>query len=241
MKIAKSAVLVTGANRGIGRSLVEALLKAGAGRVYASARDKQALAEVAALDRERVVALQLDVTSEQSIAEAAKRSPDVTLVVNNAGVLASYNLLTSSKDQLAQDFAVNFYGVLAVTKAYLPALERAQGGAIANLLTVVSLASRPVIGGYSAAKAAAFSMTQALRAELKPKNIAVHSIIPGAVDTDMIRAFPIPKTSPDTVASAIVDGIDRGEEDIATDPMARDVFERWQRDPKALERYFGSL
>lgn len=241
MKIGKSVALVTGANRGIGRSLVEALLGAGASRVYAAARDTKALARVVALDPERVVALELDVTSAQSIEDAAKRAPDVTLLINNAGVLASYNLLTSSKAQLEQDFAVNFHGVLAVTKAFLPALERSQAAAIANVLTVVSLASRPVIGGYSASKAAAFSLTQALRAELKEKKIDVHAVIPGAVDTDMIRAFPIVKTSPALVAKAIVEGIDHGDEDILTDPMARDAFDRWRKDPKAFERYFGSL
>ena len=241
MKIAKSVALVTGANRGIGRSLVEALLRAGCGRVYAAARDKKTLDDVVALSPERVVALELDVTSVKSVEDAARRAHDVTLVINNAGVLASYNLLTSSKDQVEQDFAVNFYGALAVTKAFLPALERSQGAAIANILTVVSLASRPVIGGYSASKAAAFSMTQALRAELKNKKIDVHAVIPGAVDTDMIRAFPIAKTSPSLVATAIVEGIDRGDEDIVTDPMARDAFARWQKDPKEFERYFGSL
>ena len=241
MKISKSVALVTGANRGIGRSLVEALLGAGSSKVYATARDTKTLEGVVALDPKRVVALELDVTSAQSIELAASRAPDVTLLVNNAGVLASFNLLTSSKDQLEQDFAVNFYGVLAATKAFLPALERSPIAAIANVLTVVSLASRPVIGGYSASKAAAFSMTQALRAELKAKKIDVHAVIPGAVDTDMIRAFPIVKTSPSLVAKAIVEGIDHGDEDIVTDPMAGDAFARWQKDPKAFERYFGSL
>lgn len=108
-------------------------------------------------------------------------------------------------------------------------------------MTVVSLASRPVIGGYSASKAAAFSMTQALRPALAAKGISVHSIIPGAVDTDMIRAFPIEKASPDVVAREIVAGIDRGDEDILTDPMARDVYRRWLANPKDFERYFGSL
>jgi short-subunit dehydrogenase len=136
---------------------------------------------------------------------------------------------------------VNFYGPLAVIRAFLPALERARGAAIANVLTVVSLASRPALGGYSASKAAAFSMTQALRPELKAKGIDVHTVIPGAVDTDMIRAFPIAKTSPDEVAAAIVHGIDRGDEDILTDPMSREVFGRWLQNPKELERYFGAL
>lgn len=241
MKIEKSVALVTGANRGIGRSLVASLLRAGASRVYAAGRDPKALEPVVALAPKRVIPLELDVTSDRDIDAAAKNAPDVNLLINNAGVLASYNVLSSSRERVAQDFAVNFFGVLAMVKAFLPALERANGAAIANILTVVSLASRPVIGGYSASKAAAFSLTQALRPELKQKNIDVHTVIPGAVDTDMIRAFPIPKTSPEVVADAIVSGIERGEEDILTDPMAESAFQGWLKNPKEFERYFGSL
>jgi NAD(P)-dependent dehydrogenase (short-subunit alcohol dehydrogenase family) len=241
MKIEQSVALVTGANRGIGRSLVACLARSGASRIYATARDPKALDEVVAIDPKRIVALKLDVTNQQDVEAAAKRAPDVNLLINNAGVLTSYNILSSSKEQLQQDFAVNFFGMLAVVKALLPALERANGAAVANILTVVSLASRPVIGGYSASKAAAFSLTQSLRPELKAKKIDVHTVIPGAVDTDMIRAFPITKTSPDVVADAIISGIGRGDEDILTDPMAKEAFQGWLKNPKELERYFGSL
>lgn len=241
MKIANSVALVTGANRGIGRSLVEALLRAGARRVYAAARKPETLQPVLELHPERVVGLKLDVTSAGDLQAAAKRASDVNLVINNAGVLASFDLLASPTANLEQDFAVNFYGPLAVIRAFLPALERAGGAAIANVLTVVSLASRPMIGGYSASKAAAYSMTQSLRPALKAKGIAVHTVIPGAVDTDMIRAFPIEKASPDAVAREIVAGIERGDEDILTDPMAQDVYRRWMTNPKEFERWFGTL
>jgi NAD(P)-dependent dehydrogenase (short-subunit alcohol dehydrogenase family) len=241
MRIEASVALVTGANRGIGRSLVASLIRAGASRVYATARNLASLDAVVAMEPRRIVPLALDVTNDRDIEAATKAAPDVSLLINNAGVLASYNVLSSSKPQLEQDLAVNFFGTLAVVKAFLPALERANGAAIVNVLTVVSLASRPVIGGYAASKAAAFSLTQSLRAELKAKNIDVHAAIPGAVDTDMIRDFPIAKTSPEAVADAIVAGVGRGEEDILTDPMAKAVFERWRENPKELERYFGSL
>src|SRR5262249_3599518 len=148
----------------------------------------------------------------------------------------SYDLLASPRASVEADFAVNFHGTLAVIRAFLPALERARGAAIANVLTVVSLASRPAIGGYSASKAAAVSMTQALRPALAGKGITVHAVIPGAVDTDMIRAFPIDKASPDAVAREIVAGIERGDEDILTDAMARDVYRRWLANPKDFER-----
>jgi NAD(P)-dependent dehydrogenase (short-subunit alcohol dehydrogenase family) len=177
MNIAQSVVLVTGANRGLGFALVEAALAAKAKKVYAAARNPRALDALVARAAGRVVPLQLDVTSAREIEAAAQIAGDVSLLLNNAGVLASYNLLDSSRAQIEQDMAVNFYGTLAVTKAFVPALERAKG-AVVNVLTVVSLASRPMIGGYAAAKAAAFSATQALRPELKAKGIDVHAASP---------------------------------------------------------------
>lgn len=237
MKIESSTALVTGASRGIGRSLVSALLAGGAKKVYAAARD---LSKVEARDP-RVVPLKLDITNADDVALAAKAAGDVTLLINNAGVLASFDLMTASRAELERDLGTNFFGTLAVTRAFVPLIEQNGGGAIANLLTVVSLASMPALGGYSAAKAAAFSLTQALRASLRAKKIDVHAVFPGPIDTDMAKDIQLPKTSPDEAARAIVEGIARGDEDILPDAMARQVFAQWTRDPKSVERQFGSM
>jgi len=239
MKLSQSVVLITGANRGLGRALVHTALAAGARRIYAGARDPQQLAAIVKTAPDRIIPLALDVTDPASLEAAAARAADTSVLINNAGVLASYNVLTSTREQLAEDFAINAFGMLAVTKALLPALERAAAGgeaALANVLSVVSLASMPALGGYSAAKAAAYSITQALRGELAAKRIAVHAVFPGPIDTDMVRTFEMAKTSPEVVAQAIIDGIERGVEDIYPDPASRDMFTTWQRDPKQLER-----
>jgi short-subunit dehydrogenase len=122
----------------------------------------------------------------------------------------------------------------------VPTLEKTRG-AVANVLTVVSFASMPGLGGYSASKAAAFSITQALRAELSAKGIAVHAVFPGPIDTDMIRSFEMTKTSAADVARATLDGIARGDEDIAPDATSRTFFETWKKDPKALERQLATM
>lgn len=240
MKIQNSTALVTGASRGIGRALVGALLEAGAKRVYAAARDPGTLAALVQAHPDRVVALGLDITNAAQVEAAARVAADANLLVNNAGLLSAYGLLTATPEVLEREFATNFYGTLALTRAMLPSLE-SRGGAVVNVLTVVALASMAGIGGYSASKAAAFSMTQALRAELKKRGVAVHAVFPGPVDTEMARDITLPKTSPVQVAAAIVEGIDRGEEDILPDPMSRQVFEQWRRDPKAVEQMFAAM
>ena len=237
MKVENAVVVVTGANRGIGRALVQALLSKGTARVYAAARDPKSVQA-----RDRVIPLQLDVTVPAQVDAAAKRASDATMLFNNAGLLGAFSLLETPLGELQKDFDTNFYGSLAVTRALLPALERAAGrAAIVNVLTVVSLASMPPLGGYSASKAAAFSMTQALRAELAKKGVAVHAVFPGPVDTDMSRDITLPKTSPEVVAQAIVEGVERGDDDICPDPMSRDVFAKWSAAPKEVERMFGSM
>lgn len=240
MKIEGSIALVTGANRGIGRSLTKALLARGASRVYAGAREPKSLKSLIDEGGGRVIGLELDVTKPADVAAAASRASEVTLLINNAGVIGSQNLLTSERAALELDFATNFYGMLDVTRAFLPAVEKNHGG-IVNLLTLLSYASMPALGGYSAAKAAALSLTQALRADMRKRNVTVFGVFPGAVDTDMIRGFEMPKTSPDAVATAILDGIVRGDEDIYPDPMSRDLAAKYQHDPKSLERVFGSM
>lgn len=231
--LASSIPFVTGSNRGLGRALVDDLLARGARRVYAASRDAVAHPDP------RVVPIRLDVTDAAQVRAAAAAAPDVTLLVNNAGSLASFSLLDGERDGLARDLAVNFYGPLDVARALLPALARAPGAAIVNVLSVASMANMPALGGYSASKAAAWSLTQALRAELRARAIRVHAAFPGPIDTDMIRAMAMPKTSPVEVARAILDGVERGDDDIAPDPMAREVVGTFVRDPRALERQFA--
>jgi NAD(P)-dependent dehydrogenase (short-subunit alcohol dehydrogenase family) len=244
MKLKDQVVLVTGANRGLGRALVDAALKAGARRVYAAAREPEQLRELAAREPARVVPLALDITSAASLAAAAEQAPDVGVLFNNAGVLSSYNLLTSNADAISQDFATNCFGTLAATKAFLPALRRAGasgGAAVVNVLSLVSLSNMPALGAYSASKAAAFSITQALRYDLTKLGISVHGVFAGAIDTDMVKDMPITKTSPADVASAVIAGLEQGTEDIFPDPMSQGAFATWRRDPKELERQLASM
>lgn len=238
MRISDSVALVTGANRGLGHSLVRALLSAGVRRVYAAGRRREALEPLAALDR-RVEPLILDVTDGASITRAAELGSDVDLLFNNAGTLASAGVLTTSEGAFAADMAVNFYGPLAMVRAFLPALERRSPSAVVNVLSVAALSSMPPLGGYSASKAAAFSLTQSLRGELSAKGIRVFAVFPGPVDTDMIQSFRMEKASPDDVARAIVEGVREDELDILPDAMSKRSFEVWRADPRELERRFG--
>lgn len=238
MKIEGSVALVTGANRGLGRALVSALVEAGAAKVYAAARDQAKLPAAGP----RVVPLTLDTARPEQIAAAASKAPDVTLLINNAGVLGSFDVLQTSPDELAADFRTNVQGTLAVVKAFLPVLERAPAGAtIVNVLSLASLASCPSLGGYSASKAAAYSITQALRPALKAKRIDVLAALPGPIDTDMVKLLQMPKTSPAETAKGLLAGIARGDEEIFPDPMAQQMGALWNKSPKEYERVFASF
>jgi NAD(P)-dependent dehydrogenase (short-subunit alcohol dehydrogenase family) len=237
MKIEGSVALVTGANRGLGKAIVAALLEAGAARVYAAARDASRIAS----DDPRVVPLALDTTDPEQVAAAATTARDVTLLVNNAGVQTSSSVLSASAAELDADFRTNVFGMLGLVRAFVPVLARAKGGAtIVNVLSLSSLASFPPLGGYAASKAAAYSVTQALRAELKAKRIDVLAALPGPIDTDMVRALPIAKTSPADVARGLVEGIVRGDEEILPDPVSQQLGTVWSSNPKEVERALAS-
>ena len=197
MKIEDKAVLVTGANRGIGQALVEEALKRGAKRVYAGTR--QALSH----SDKRVTPLTLDVTNAAQIQGAAEKVESLDILINNAGV-ALYDDL-SDRAALEQQLAVNLFGPYGVTQAFLPLLTRSQG-AIVNVLSLSALAAVPIIPSYSISKAAAFSLSQSLRALLAGRGVSVHAVLAGPVDTDMTRGLDIPKVSPESVATAILDG-----------------------------------
>jgi NAD(P)-dependent dehydrogenase (short-subunit alcohol dehydrogenase family) len=228
MTIADKAVLVTGANRGIGRALVEEALKRGAKRVYAGTRQP-----FAHLDG-RVTRLALDVTSAEQIQRAVDEVGTLDVLINNAGI-AMYDDL-SKPEVIEQHLKVNLFGPLSVTRAFLPLLKRSKG-AIVNNLSTSALAALPIIPGYSISKAATLSMTQSLRALLAGQGVTVHAILTGPVDTDMTRSVDFPKASPESVAVAIFDGVEKGEEEIFPDPMSQSIAEGWRNGVvKALER-----
>jgi NAD(P)-dependent dehydrogenase (short-subunit alcohol dehydrogenase family) len=228
MTIADKTVLVTGANRGIGQALVEEALRRGAKRVYAGTR--QPLTHP---DR-RVTPLTLDVTSAAQIQAAAARVESLDVLVNNVGV-ALYDDL-SDRAVLEQHLAVNLFGSYDVTQAFLPLLTGSRG-AIVNNLSLNAVAPLPLIPSYSISKAAAFSLTQSLRALLAGRGVRVHAVLTGPTDTDMNRGLDIPKASPESVARAIFDGVENGEEDIFPDPMSQSMAESWRSGvTKALER-----
>ncbi len=236
MKITNSVAFVTGANRGIGRALVEALLAGGATRVYAAAREP---ASLGFLVDPRVVPVALDITDAASVKAAAARAGDVTLLINNAGALEDGSAIDTGLDSLDRQFAVNVHGPLRTAQAFAPALK-AHKGAIVTILSVVGLAPMPGLAFYSASKAAAASLTAALRATLAVDGVAVHGVFPGPVDTEISRNIPLAKTSPVVVAAAILAGIEAGTSDIYPDPMAQGVGAAWSHDPKAVELQFAA-
>jgi NAD(P)-dependent dehydrogenase (short-subunit alcohol dehydrogenase family) len=228
MTIADKAVLVTGANRGIGQALVEEALRRGAKRVYAGTGQPLAHPD------ERVTPLTLDVTSAAQIQAAAGRVESLDVLINNAGI-ALYDDL-SDRAALEQSLAVNLFGTYGVTKAFLPLLTDSRG-AVVNNVSTMALAPLPLTPAYAISKAAAFNLTQSLRALLAARGVRVHAVLTGPTDTDMTRGFDIPKASAESVARAVFDGVENGEEDIFPDPASQSLADSWRSGAvKALER-----
>lgn len=233
MTIADKAVLVTGANRGIGQALVAEALTRGVKRVYAGTRQP-----VTHSDR-RVTPLRLDVTNAEQIQRALDDIESLDILINNAG-LALYDDL-SDPSVLEQHLAVNLFGTYNVTQAFLPLLTRSEG-AIVNNLSLNALAPLPLIPAYSISKAAAFNLTQSLRVLLAARGVRVHAVLTGPVDTDMNRGVDIPKAAPESVARAIFDGVEKGQDEIFPDPMSQSLAQSWHTGPaKALESQYAAL
>jgi NAD(P)-dependent dehydrogenase (short-subunit alcohol dehydrogenase family) len=238
-----TTALVTGANRGIGRALVDALLTRGAAKVYATARNVDSLKDLVAKSGGRVVPLQLDVTNPEQIQAAAAAASDVRLLINNAGIVKKFGGDFTDPQWIAagrDEFETNVIGVLAVTQAFAPALTSRPGGALVNLASVVSLVNVPSITTYSVSKAAVHSLTQATRAQLAPQQVFVAGVYPGPIDTDMARDIPMDKTSPEATANAILDGIEARREEIFPDPYSQQLGALYQRDPKAVEVQYAA-
>ena len=232
MNLTDSVALVTGANRGLGARLVAQLLQAGAAKVYAAARTPAAIAAGA---DPRVQPLTLDVTDPASVTAAAAAAPDVTVLVNNAGVLAFGSALTGDLDSFERDLRTNYLGTLRVTRAFTPALERNAPAAVVNILTLIALAPVGPMAGYSASKAAAHSITQALRAELRGRGITVVGAYPGGIDTDMLAGVEAPKAPPETVAERIIAGLAAGQTVVFPDDASASAGSVYLSDPLRLE------
>jgi NAD(P)-dependent dehydrogenase (short-subunit alcohol dehydrogenase family) len=231
--IADKTVLVTGAGRGVGRALVEEALTRGAARVYAGTRQPTEHPDG------RVTPLILDITSPEQIREAAGQVESLDILINNAGVFLYDDL--SDRAALERHLAVNLYGTYDVTQAFLPALIRSRG-AIVHIGTIAALAPIPLTPAYSVSKAAAFNLVQSLRILLAGQGVQVHAVLSGPVDTDMVRDLDVPKSSPESVARAIFNGIDDGEEDIFPDPFSQALADGWRTGvAKALERQNAAL
>ncbi len=233
MNIVNKTVLITGANRGIGRALVHEALRRGAKRVYAGTRSPLQIND------ERVIPLTLDVTNAEQIQRVVGEVGSLDVLINNSGI-ALYDDL-SNPDVIEQHLAVNLFGMYKVSHAFLPLLKRSKG-AIVNNLSLMALAPLPLTPSYAISKAAALSLTQSLRAILAGQGIKVHGVFLGPVDTDMTRGFEIPKASPESVAQGIFDGFEIGEEDIFPDPMSRSIAEGWRDGvDKAIEKQYAGF
>ncbi len=233
MTIHGKAVLVTGASRGIGQALVEEALRRGAARVYAAARRPVAHPD------ERVTPLTVDVSDTKQVQAAAARVESLALLINNAGVQPLDDL--SDPAALEQALAVNLFGLYRVSQAFLPALTRSRG-TIVNNVSLAALAPVPFAPAYSISKAAALSLTQSLRMLLARHGVSVHSVLTGPVDTEMTRGLEIPKASPESVARAIFDGIENGDEDIFPDVLSQTLAEGWREGvAKQFERQNAAL
>jgi NAD(P)-dependent dehydrogenase (short-subunit alcohol dehydrogenase family) len=234
MTVNDKAILVTGANRGIRQALVAEALARGAKRVYAGSRRSLAHPD------DRVTPLELDVTSAAQIQAAVGQVESLDMLINNAGVMERDDL--SDPAVLERHLAVNLFGTQAVTQAFRPALTRSRG-AVVNILSANALAPLPLMmPSYSVSKAAAFSLTQSFRALLAGQGVRVHAVLPGPVETDMTRGNSVPVASADSVARAIFDAVDHGEEEIFPDPASASLAAGWRDSAaKLLEHQLAQI
>jgi NAD(P)-dependent dehydrogenase (short-subunit alcohol dehydrogenase family) len=216
MKIQNSVALVTGANRGIGLAFTQALLARGARKVYAAGRDPSTIKIPG------VEPIRLDVTKPDEIAATAARATDVTFVVNNAGIAQQGGFLAhDAEDAARRMFETNFFGVLRISRAFAPILRNNGGGALLNVLSIVSWLNGGALAAYAASKSAAWSLTNSLRHELAPQKTQVTALHMAFVDTDLVRALDGPKTSPAEIVARALEGVEAGLDEVLADERTR--------------------
>lgn len=244
MQWQQRTILVTGANRGIGLALVDELIKRGAKRIYVTGRDAHAVQETARTRNNtetELIPLPLDVTSAADIASTNARIDQLDLLINNAGIaLASGFIQDDSHTIAAQEMATHYFGPLNLTRALLPALRNSTQGAIINISSIAGISNMPVLGPYSAAKAALHSLTQGLRAELAQQGVFVQGVYPGPVATRLSAGYEAPKPQPAEVAKIILESFEQGIEDVFPDALSQHWYQIFTTSPKQLEREYAA-
>ena len=242
MQIRGSVCLVTGSNRGLGRAIVEALIKRGAAKVYASARNTAPLKELVDASNGKVMAVRLDVTSEGQIQAAAKIASDTQILFNNAGIAIYTGIISApdSKSARAQ-MEVNYFGLMNMTRAFAPGLAKNGGGVLVNISSISGLVGIPAMGTYGASKAAIQSLTQRVRGELSAQGTHVIGVYPGPIDTEMSAGLPFEKETPQQVAREILKGIESGAEEVYPDKTALDFVAKLKTDAKELEKEWSTV
>jgi NAD(P)-dependent dehydrogenase (short-subunit alcohol dehydrogenase family) len=231
MNVQRSTALVTGANRGLGAALVRALRSAGCVKIYAAARNPDDMTRDTVIEPVR-----LDITKDEDVAAAAARCCDVAILINNAGVAAFTTLLgTPTIDNARHEMETNYFGTLAMCRAFAPVLKRNGGGALVNILSVTSWFNAPVQGSYCASKSAAWSLTKAARFELRAQGTLVVGVYAGYIDTGMTAGLSVPKATADDVAAKVIAGIESGTEEVLADDRSRSVHAAVFRDEAALD------
>ena len=221
VSVKDAVVFVTGANRGIGRAIAEEAVARGAKRVYATARDVSGVQDLVDENPDTVVAVALDVTNSEQVREAAASAPDVQVLINNAGVARFAGaIFNNDEDGAHLEMQTNYFGPMRVAGAFAPTILGNGNGAITNVVSISGFASFPMAATYSASKAAAHSLTQAMRAEMEPQGVGVFGVYPGPIDTDMAEGLDFEKETPRNVAIRIFDQMEAGVEDIMTDAFA---------------------
>ncbi|WP_271766150.1 SDR family NAD(P)-dependent oxidoreductase [Aquimarina algiphila] len=231
-------VLITGANRGIGKSLVKASLQKGASKIYATCRD---LGKMPNFEDNRVITLELDITNEHQITKVVKQASDTQVLINNAGVLNPGTILDGEISTIKKDMDVNYYGTLNMMRAFASTLDQNSPSTLVNLTSIVAYSPLPSIAGYSASKAALLSATYSVRIELAKRGITVHAVNPGAIDTDMNKGSDWDMPSPDSVAKTILDKVENEELDIIPEDIGLEMFNAWKENPKNLAKMFHKI
>lgn len=231
-------ILITGANRGIGKSLVNALLKSGAAKIYASCRD---LEKMPAFDDNRVVPLLLDITDDKQVAMIAVTAQDTEILINNAGTVSPGNMLQGDLSGMENDLNVNYFGTIKMMRAFAPILIKNKPSILINIVSIAAYSPLPSIAGYAASKAALYSATQSVRIELAKTGVSVYAVNPGAIDTDMNKESDWDMPDPDSTAVKILESVALGKSDIVPDEMGQGMYAAWREEPAKLEKIFSDL